>query len=135
MLALTVIFWPIKAILRWRYGAPFAALGPRSDALSPDALWRFAIWSCSSACSDSSTYAGNNHLELFSTSYDWILRIIQLFGLVGMIGVIVAVMNVAVSFGNSSATLVDEIHRRADRARVRAERLVRHSASICCRGV
>jgi hypothetical protein len=98
MLALTVIFWPIKAILRWRYGAPFALAGRRACSTGSRASWRCAISSCSAGVLGWFTYAGNNHLELLSPSYDWVLRILQFFGFVGTVGVFVPVLNVVAAF-------------------------------------
>lgn len=102
MLVLTVLFWPIKAILRWRYRAPFALKGQAAT------LYRLARIA---ALCDVIMYAGglaffsyasDNHLELLSTSYDWVLRTLQVFGLIGVIGTIAVVLNARESFRDGS---------------------------------
>jgi CubicO group peptidase (beta-lactamase class C family) len=94
MLALTVIFWPLKAILRWRYDSPFPLSG-RSATLYRltrlVALCNLIAW-C--GLLGWLSYAANNHLELLSASHDWILRTFQVFGLIGTIGVIAPILNV-----------------------------------------
>jgi hypothetical protein len=101
MLLLTVIFWPIKAILRWRYGTSFSLEG--------NAAFLYRMTRLAALC-DLVLFVGvlgyfsvalQGHLELLSDSYDWILRIIQLFGLAGTIGTIAAVMNAFSSLGGN----------------------------------
>lgn len=98
MLALTVIFWPVKAILRWRYGTRFPLEGSaamlyrltRIVALCDVVLFGGLLgWF---------GYAADNHLELLNASYDWVLRIVQLIGLAGTIGVIAPVLNAVEAF-------------------------------------
>ena len=98
MLALTVIFWPVKAILRWRYHSPFALAGraatlyrlARIAALCDLILYLGGIGYF--------VYAADNHLELLGNSYDWVLRILQAFGLIGTVGVLAVVLNARESF-------------------------------------
>jgi CubicO group peptidase (beta-lactamase class C family) len=101
MLALTVLFWPIKAVLRWRYEAPFALQGREAT------LYRFSRLA---ALLDVAflggflalfTY-GNENLEVFSSSYDWAFRILQAIGLLGFIGTIAMVWNFLAGLGNSA---------------------------------
>jgi CubicO group peptidase (beta-lactamase class C family) len=101
MFALTVVFWPIKSILRWRYDEPFMLTG-RSATL-------YRLTRLTAVCNlvlyvgvlGWLTYILNNHLELFSPSYDWVLRVFQLFGLLGVIGTIPVVLNMVEAFGDS----------------------------------
>ena len=102
MLGLTVVFWPVKAILRWRYDAPFPLSGRAASLYRLTRLTAICDLVLFIGVLGFFSYAGNNHLELFSTSYDWMLRIFQVFGVLGVIGTIAAVMNAAVSLGGSS---------------------------------
>ncbi len=98
MLVLTVVFWPIKAILRWRYGAPFPLHG--RDAM----LYRLTriVALCNVILFGGMIgwfiHATDNHLELLGGSYDWVLRILQAIGLVGTVGMIVALLNAVEAF-------------------------------------
>jgi hypothetical protein len=100
MLALTVVFWPIKAILRWRYDSPFPLTGRAAM------LYRLTriVCLCNLVLFGGMlgwlTYAGNNHLELLSASHDWVLRTFQGFGVVGTIGVIAPLLNAREAAGD-----------------------------------
>jgi hypothetical protein len=101
MLALTVIFWPIKAILRWRHGTRFAFEG--REAMLYRLTRVVALCDLVLFCGVLGyfTIALNNHLEFLSTSHDWIIRIIQIVGLVGTVGVVAPLLNVGEAFGNA----------------------------------
>jgi CubicO group peptidase (beta-lactamase class C family) len=103
MLALTVLFWPIKAVVRWRHGGPFLQRGPgvmlyrltRLTALCDLALFGGILGIAS--------YAGaTNNLQFFSSSYDWVFRIFQVVGLIGVIGVVFPLLNVRQAFGDGA---------------------------------
>ncbi len=102
MLALTVLFWPIKAILRWRYDTSFPLSGRAATLYRLTRLAALCDLVLFIGVLAYFTYAGNGHLELFSTSHDWMLRIFQFFGLLGVIGTIPAVMNAVSAIGGSS---------------------------------
>jgi hypothetical protein len=90
VLVLVVLFWPIKAILRWRYDRPFALTGRAAS------LYR---WSRVVALIDLVFLAGwaaylayaSDHLEWFDTQADPLLRALQIIGLIGVIGTVVPV--------------------------------------------
>jgi hypothetical protein len=98
MLALTVIFWPIKGVLRWRYGASFALSGRQAALYRLTRIVALCDVILFAGLLGYLTYAENNHLELLSPSYDWVLRLIQFFGFVGTVGVFVPVLNVVAAF-------------------------------------
>lgn len=102
MLALTVLFWPIKAILRWRYDRPFALEGRAATLYRLTRVAALCDVVLFAGVLGYFTYAGNDHLELFSSGYAWILRILQLIGLVGVIGTIAAILNAKESFADGS---------------------------------
>jgi hypothetical protein len=102
MLALTVIFWPIKAILRWRYGTRFALEGRAATLYRLTRIVALCDVILFAGVLGYFAYAADNHLELLSNSYDWLLRILQLIGLIGTIGVIAVVLNAGESFRDGS---------------------------------
>lgn len=101
MLALTVLFWPIKAVLRWRYGVPFALSGraamlyrlTRVVALCDLILLGGILGFVSYA-------AASNHLEMLGSSYDWVYRVLQVIGLIGAIGVFIPLLEVSEGIGD-----------------------------------
>ncbi len=101
MLALTVIFWPIKAILRWRYSEPFKLEGREAMLYRLTRVVAFCDLALFVGVLGYFTVALDNHLELLSGSYDWVIRIIQVVGLAGAIGFFVPVLNAVASFGDS----------------------------------
>jgi CubicO group peptidase (beta-lactamase class C family) len=101
MLALTVIFWPIKAILGWRHGASFALEGREAMLYRLTRVVALCDLALFGGVLGFFTVALNNHLEFLSTSHDWIIRIIQIVGLIGTVGVVVPLLNVGAAFGNS----------------------------------
>jgi CubicO group peptidase (beta-lactamase class C family) len=100
MLALTVMCWPIKAILRWRYGTHFALQGRAAMLYRLTRLVALCDLTLFGGFFGFLAYASNNHLELLSPSSDWILRILQFAGLIGTIGVFIPLWEVAEAFGD-----------------------------------
>lgn len=101
MLALTVLFWPIKAILRWRYEAPFPLQGREAAlyrlsrlAALCDVLFLGGFLALFSY--------GNENLTVFTSAYDWLFRILQAVGILGFIGTIAMVWNFLAGLGNAS---------------------------------
>ncbi len=92
ILVLAVLFWPIKAILRWRYDRPLLLTGrarllyrlARVDALL-DAIFlagfpvAFLLFATS--------------LASWSPAIDWVFRILQLIGIAGVVGTVAPVWN------------------------------------------
>ncbi len=98
MLALTVLFWPIKAVLRWRYGASFALEGRAAMLYRLTRVVALCDLILYGGFLGFIAYASSNHLELLSPSSDWFLRILQLAGLAGTIGVFIPLWEVAEAF-------------------------------------
>jgi hypothetical protein len=92
------VFWPIKAILRWRYDQTFPLMG-RAAALYRGtrivALFDLLFFV---ALTGFFSYALSDHLEFMNAKNDWILRLIQVLGLIGTIGVFVPVLNAVQAF-------------------------------------
>jgi CubicO group peptidase (beta-lactamase class C family) len=87
MLLLTVLFWPIKALLRWRYKRPLDLNGRAAT------LYRLAR---AVALVDVIFVIGwaifltraETDLTVLTSANDWVIRVIQLIGVVGVIGTI-----------------------------------------------
>ena len=99
MLALTVLFWPVKAILRWRYHAPFVLKGREA------ALYRLSRLAALCGVIFVGGFMalfsyGNEHLEVFSDSWDWAFRLLQATGILGFIGTIAMVWNFFAGLSN-----------------------------------
>jgi CubicO group peptidase (beta-lactamase class C family) len=96
MLGLTVIFWPVKAILRWRYDREFELSGwgatvyrfTRIVALIDLAFWGGWIGFVAYA---------SDHLEFFGPRSDILLRGFQVLGILGTIGVFFPLAELAVA--------------------------------------
>jgi CubicO group peptidase (beta-lactamase class C family) len=99
ILALTVLLWPVIAVVRWRYKQPFPLAGRAAwlfravRIVSLVDLVFLLSWFVlvASATSD---------LAFLSSDSDWLLRLMQLIGLVGVIGVLAPLANVAVVAGD-----------------------------------
>ncbi len=96
---LALVFWPLAAILRWHYGRPLE-LTPRERQARRMALVVCLIdaafvlsWIAFGAFVE-------QNLSLLSDSFDPWMRLIQLAGLLGIIGMFVVVYNAWRSWGN-----------------------------------
>jgi len=91
MLALTVLFWPVKAVLRWRYDRPLPFSG------GARALYRLTR---AVALIDLVFLVGwpvgfllaVGHLASLSPAIDWVWRGLQVLGVIGIVGTVVLVM-------------------------------------------
>jgi CubicO group peptidase (beta-lactamase class C family) len=99
MFALTLIFWPVKAVLRWRYDRPFALSGRARQ------LYRLTRLT---ALADLIFLAGfplgflslTTSLASHSASIDWLWRALQLIGVIGIIGTIAVALNFFAALGD-----------------------------------
>jgi len=90
MLALAVLFWPVKAVLRWRYDRPFPLSGSRAM------LYRLTRVV---ALIDLSLFAGllafllsgQSHLNVFDSQNDVYIRALQVLAILAVAGSIVPV--------------------------------------------
>jgi len=94
ILALTVLAWPIKVVLRWRYARPFALTGRELMLYRGTRLvallfcvtifgWFWFI------------LAGRADLALFDTQSDAIIRSLQLLSMVAIVGSLIPVLSLA----------------------------------------
>jgi CubicO group peptidase (beta-lactamase class C family) len=96
MLALAVIFWPVKSILRWRYDRPFALMGGAAMLYRLTRVVALVDLVFLSGWLAFLTY-GTEHLEVLNAKSDLLLRALQLLGVVGVIGVIAPLLQLGVS--------------------------------------
>jgi hypothetical protein len=87
MLLLTVLFWPLKALLRWRYKRPFDLTGQAATLyrltrvvalLDVVFVIGWAIF----------LTRAQTDLTVLTSANDWVIRAIQLIGLLGAIGTV-----------------------------------------------
>jgi CubicO group peptidase (beta-lactamase class C family) len=96
MFVLTVVFWPIKAVLRWRYDRPLALAG---RARLVYRLTRVV------ALVDLAFLAGFplsfvvlvGHLASWPPSIDWLFRGLQLLGVIGVVGTVAPLAEFAIA--------------------------------------
>ena len=92
ILALVAIFWPLSALVRWRYGRTFEHQGARARAYRLVRLAALAevifiggmVAAIVSTASNTAALNGSN---------DWLFRLLQLVGVVGLIGILVGLWN------------------------------------------
>ncbi|HEX4294658.1 MAG TPA: hypothetical protein VHZ29_11025 [Rhizomicrobium sp.] len=99
MLLLTVVFWPVKAVLRWRYGSPF----PLKDRAA--AIYRLTrivalIDLVFLAGYFGVLVYGGEHLEIFDSIYDWLFLTLQILGVIGIVGTLVPLYEFRLALGD-----------------------------------
>lgn len=103
ILAIAALSWPISAFVRWRYGHRFAHVGARAQAYR---LVRVgAIVELVFFAGMLSTLVGmlGGTLSL-DGSNDWVLRLFQLFGLLGLVAILVGAWNLAETWRDKAAS-------------------------------
>jgi len=83
MLALTVVFWPVKAVLRWRYGSAFPYAGRAATLYRLTRLTALLDLLFLGGFFGALAY-GSVHLSFFDTSSDWIFRILEVLGVIAI---------------------------------------------------
>lgn len=87
MLMLTVVFWPVKALLRWRYGSPFPLQGRAATVYRLTRVAALIDLAFLGGFLGALTYGGT-HLEFFDTSNDWMFLVLEVLGVVAVIGTV-----------------------------------------------
>jgi CubicO group peptidase (beta-lactamase class C family) len=97
MFALVVSFWPIKAVLRWRYARPFSLTGR--------AAW---LYRGTRAVSVANLIFLGGFLALFVLGSDllnapplWLFRLLQTAGVVGIAGIVLPIAELTALLANS----------------------------------
>ena len=109
ILALTLILWPIAALVRWHYGWK-TTLGDSERRARAWARLECVVVIFFWACFLGTIVEGSSHLNLLSHSADWWFRIIQLIGWIGVIGTIIAIWNFFVSIGTAGRWWWAKVH-------------------------
>lgn len=96
MLALTVLFWPVKAILRWRYSQPFALSGRAALFYR---LMRLAalidVVTVAGWCAF--LLSGQLRLSVFDAPSDGLVRVLQLISLLAIVGTLAPILEFAIA--------------------------------------
>jgi len=100
VLALTVILWPLVAVVRWRYKAAFPLTG--RAALLHRLTRAICLVDLLFLCGWLGIAAVGQNLGLFSSSVDWAFRLLQFVGLIGVVGTLAPVANAVVVLGDPS---------------------------------
>jgi len=99
MFALTLIFWPLKALLRWRYDRPSALTGRASTLYLLTRL---------TALADLIFLAGfplgflslTTSLASHTASIDLLWRALQIIGVIGIVGTVAVALNFLTALGD-----------------------------------
>lgn len=95
--ALTLIIWPVSALVRWHYGRKLEVAAPKRTlrllvriacVLNIVFVLAFVLF----------FYLGLKDIGLFSPRYNYVLHLIQIVGWIGVIGTLVAIYNMVVSW-------------------------------------
>jgi hypothetical protein len=91
MLTLTALFWPIKAVLRWRYSQPMA-LGRRDMMLYR--LTRVVAWIYVATFAGWAWFLVSAQLSLavFDSPSDPLIRLLQLLSIIAIAGTIIPIL-------------------------------------------
>jgi len=100
MLLLTVVFWPVKAVLRWRYGSAFAL---KDRAATVYRLTRVValIDLVFLAGYFGALVYGSEHLQFFDAPNDWLFLTLQILGVIGIVGTLVPLYEFRLALGDS----------------------------------
>lgn len=85
MLALTVAFWPIKAVLRWRYASPFPLKGRAATVYRLTRIVALVDLVFLGGYLGALLY-GAGHLDFFDSPSDGIFLALQVLGVVAILG-------------------------------------------------
>jgi CubicO group peptidase (beta-lactamase class C family) len=92
MLVLTVLFWPIKAVLRWRYSSPFPYAGRAATmyrltrvVVLIDLVFLGGFFAA--------LLYGSEHLAFFDTPSDAIFFSLEVLGVIGILGTVIPLYN------------------------------------------
>ena len=87
MLLLSVVFWPVKAVLRWRYKSPFPLKGRAATVYRMTRVAALIDLVFIGGFFGALTYGGL-HLEFFDSTSDWIFLSLEVLGVIAILGTI-----------------------------------------------
>lgn len=93
ILLLVALFWPLSALIRWRYGRTFDHQGTRATAYRLVRVTAVVevVFIVGMAAAIVSTAS---HSAALNGSNDWVFRLLQLVGVAGILGILVGLWNV-----------------------------------------
>ena len=99
MLLLTVLFWPIKAVLRWRYSSsfPYSGRAARVYRLTRVVALIDLVFLGGFLCA---LLYGAEHLAFFDTPSDPIFFSLEVLGVIGIVGTIIPLYNLALALSD-----------------------------------
>ncbi|HKF51334.1 MAG TPA: hypothetical protein VKB26_03405, partial [Candidatus Acidoferrales bacterium] len=109
IMALTLILWPVAAIIRWHYGWKVTA-GDRERKARAWTRLECAVVILFWACFVGTIMEGTSHLNVLSSSADGWFRVIQIIGWIGVIGTLIAIRNFFVSIGTTGRWWWAKVH-------------------------
>jgi len=96
-LLLVVLFWPIKAILRWRYGSPFPLSGRAAMLYRLSRVVALIDLAFLVGWIAFLTY-GSSNVQAMDAAFDPVLRGLQVLGLIGVAGTVFPVYQAATAW-------------------------------------
>jgi CubicO group peptidase (beta-lactamase class C family) len=92
MLLLTALFWPVKAILRWRYSSSFPLSGRAATMyrLTRVVVLIDLLFLGGFLCA---LLYGSEHLAFFDTPSDWIFFSLEVLGVIAIVGTVIPLYN------------------------------------------
>jgi len=87
MLLLSVVFWPVKAVLRWRYKSPFPLKGRAATVYRMTRVAALIDLAFIGGFFGALTYGGL-HLEFFDSPSDWIFLSLEVLGVIAILGTV-----------------------------------------------
>jgi CubicO group peptidase (beta-lactamase class C family) len=106
---LTLLLWPVAALVRWHYGSKVEA-GDRERRARCWARVVCAINLIFWVAFGTIIVEAGSHLGLLSQRNDWIFRLIQIVGWLGVFGTIPAIWNFFVSIGTAGRWWWAKVH-------------------------
>jgi CubicO group peptidase (beta-lactamase class C family) len=99
MLLLTVVFWPVKAVLRWRYNSPFPLQGRAATVYRLTRVAALIDLLFIGGFLGALTYGGL-HLEFFDSTSDWIFLSLETLGVIAIIGTVFPLYELKLALGD-----------------------------------
>ncbi|MBV9692710.1 MAG: hypothetical protein JO261_03315, partial [Alphaproteobacteria bacterium] len=99
MLLLTVAFWPIKAVLRWRYSSAFPYQGRAATMYRLTRLTALLDLVFLGGFFGALAY-GSIHLDFFDTPSDWIFRGLEVLGVIAIVATVVPLYELRIALAD-----------------------------------
>jgi len=101
MLALTVLFWPVKAVLRWRYGSAFPYSGRAATMYRLTRMTALLDLVFLGGFLGALAY-GSINLAFFDTPSDWIFRVLEILGVIAIAATVIPLYEFKIALSDKS---------------------------------